>query len=57
MSGNRRQILRALCGGVPWRDVRVVRSLEELRRVIADRAVARELQRDLHQIDTAGGGE
>jgi len=54
---HRGQILRALCGGVSWRDERVVRSLEELRRALADRAIARELLREFHQIDTAGGGE
>jgi len=54
---HRGQFLRALCGGVSWRDERVVRSLEQLRRALADRAVTRELFRELHQIDTAGGGE
>ena len=52
---HRGQILHALCSGVSWREERVVRSLEELRRALADRAVARELLRELDQIDSAGG--
>jgi hypothetical protein len=48
---HRGQILRALS----WCDERVVRSLEELRRALADRAVTRELLRELDQIDGAGG--
>lgn len=53
---HRGQILCALCGGVSWHDERVVRSLEELCRVTADCAVAREFHQ-LHQIDATGGGE
>lgn len=48
---HRGQILRALCIGVSWHEGRIQRAREELRRALADRAVACEL----HQIDTAGG--
>jgi hypothetical protein len=53
---HRGQILRALCGGVSWHEGRIVHAREELRRALADRAVARELLRELDQIDGAGGG-
>ena len=52
---HRGQILRALCGGVSWHEARIVRAREEFRRALADRAVARELLRELDQIDGAGG--
>ena len=52
---HRGQILRVLGGGVSWHEGRIQRSREELRRALADRAVARELLRELDQIDGAGG--
>jgi hypothetical protein len=51
---HRGQILRALCSGVSWHEEQIVRAREELRRALADRAVARELLRELDQIDGTG---
>lgn len=44
-------VVRYLCGGVPLRSERVAAARSELARAIQDRAIARELLRELHAVD------
>lgn len=44
-------VVRLIAGGVPLRSERVTAARSELARAIADRAVARELLRELHAVD------
>ena len=44
-------IVRALCGGMPMHAERIRAARAEFAQALADRAVARELARELHAVD------
>lgn len=47
----RAAIVRMIAGGVGFRSERITTARADLARAIADRAAARELIRELHQVD------
>lgn len=47
----RAAIVRMIAGGVGFRSDRIATARDDLARAIADRAAARELLRELHQVD------
>jgi hypothetical protein len=48
-------VVRMLCGDLSWHNERVTTAREEMRRALSDRAVARELLRELDEVDGVSG--
>ena len=53
----RTKTVTLLCGGVPWHSERLAARRDELRRALSDRAIARELLRELDAIDGVAPAE